>query len=238
MDGNESRTDGSGTDLSRRNVLKKAGGTGVGLAVGVGAFAGSASAHEVSTIAFCGCSQVTVYGQLLLGSDAAADATGEGGYEAVLYCDGELVRRPLSGTQTRQNYDLDADPEIDDDCQIIAVEGTTYPHSDEHGTFRICNEHCPWNCAARGLHEQSSDWCDDPADIESGGGQGGVPLEEPIVIQCGGCGRPEPGHPGAGQPHGPHDDHPGKGHGNGRGKGRGGGRGRGRGKGRGRGNGR
>lgn len=163
--------------INRRKVLAATGSA----AVGVAAFSGTASAHEVSTVAFCGCTQVTVYGEEL----------GDTSYQAVLYCDGDIVRRDLTGTETRQNYDMDADETIGrgDDCQIIALEGTTSPHGD----FTICNEHCPANCARKGLED---------ADLECS-------VPDSINVQCSGCGRDEPGHPG-----------------------RGGGRGRGRGKGR------
>lgn len=52
--------------------------------------------------------EVTVYGELLLGSDEPGDATGDGGYRAVLYCDGELVRR-LNAQHDDINYPLSID---------------------------------------------------------------------------------------------------------------------------------
>lgn len=173
------------SDLSRRNVLRVVGGAGVGMGVGVGAFTGVASAHEVSKVVFCECVEVTVYGQLLLGDDEPSDATGDAGYRAVLYCDGDLVRRSLKGTQTRQHYSLLDDPEYDhSECELIAVEGTTW-HPDHRGMeFRLCNEHCRWDCAADGLAAQGSDWCDDPSDIPSGGGEGGVDPDRDIVVEC------------------------------------------------------
>lgn len=179
--------------INRREVLAATGSA----AVGVAAFSGTASAHEVSTVAFCGCTQVTVYG-IELGADSSD-------YVAILYCDGDIVERDLTGTDRRVNYDMDADESIgpNDDCQIVAVKGTTYPHGD----FIICNEHCPANCAAKGLAEADLD-CDDPDDVTSGGSRDGLP-EQTITVQCSGCGRDEPGHPGR-----PED--PGRGRGRGR----------------------
>jgi hypothetical protein len=167
-------------------VLRTAGGTGIGIGVGIGIFAGTAAAHEVAEIVFCECLEVTVKGALLLGSDEPDDATGDGGYRAVLYCDGGLVRRPLEGTQDRQHYRLLEDDEYDhEDCQIIAVEGETW-HPEHSGmAFRICNEHCEeWDCADEGIAAQEVNWCDDPSDIPSGGGAGGVNPEEDIVVTC------------------------------------------------------
>lgn len=152
--------------ITRRRVLATSGTAAAGLT----AFTGTASAHVVDTVAFCGCTQVTVYGEEL----------GDTSYQAVLYCDGDIVRRDLTGTETRQNYDMDADETIGpgDDCQIIALEGTTSPH----GSFTICNNHCPANCARKGL---------DDADLECS-------VPDGITVQCSGCGRDEPGHPGGG----------------------------------------
>lgn len=184
--GRHTDTDGSdGLASSRRSLLRILGGTGVGLGVGVGAFAGVASAHEVDTIAFCGCTQVTVYGKFLTGNPPEEEDIS---YQAVLYCDGDVVRRDLTGDSERQNYDLDDDESLDsEDCQIIAIEGTNW---DGSGTveFTICNTHCPANCASKGLEETDLD-CDDPSDLTS-------PTYGSITIQCGGCGRDEPGNPG------------------------------------------
>lgn len=203
----ENNTDEAGegalSEISRRRVLA----TTSGAVVGTAAIAGTTSAHEVDTIAFCGCSQVTVYGIELLseGTD----------YEAVVYCDGSTQRRPLTGTETRQNYDVHADEEVDGDCQIIAVTGTTYPE----GTFTICNEHCPSNCAARGLEDAGLE-CDDPDEIETN-------EFDSVTVQCSGCGRDEPGNPGQGggngnQGQGGGNGNQGKGGGNGnQGRGRG-----------------
>lgn len=185
-------------EITRRTVLT-ASGTAV---VGLTAFTGSAAAHEVSTIAFCGCTQVSVYGEWLLGREG--DETGL--YHAVLYCDGEIVRRKLTGSQTRQNYDMDADDTIgsNDDCQIIALEGETYDVKNGTRTFTICNDHCPSNCATKGLNDQQAldaanvDSCDEPDSIWSGGSFDGVDRQV-ITIQCSGCGRDDPGHPGQGR---------------------------------------
>lgn len=189
------------TTISRRRVLAASGSAAVGLTV----FTGSAAAHEVSTIAFCGCTQVTVYGAFLLGRDRDEP----GLYEAVLYCDGEIIRRTLTGSQTRQNYDMDADGSLrGEDCQIIALEGQTF----DAGTgdtieFTICNDHCRANCASKGLDDQEAldaadvGPCDDPDDILSGGSQDGIERQT-ITIQCSGCGREEPGHPGRGRDNG------------------------------------
>lgn len=203
------------SDVTRRTVIAASSTAAVGLT----AFTGTAAAHEVSTVAFCGCTQVTVYGALLLGRDG----TESGLYSAVLYCDGDVVRRELTGTQTRQNYDMDADDSIgsDDDCQIIALEGQTYD-AEENETIRftICNTHCPSNCAAKGLADQAAldaadvGSCDDPDSILSGGSSDGIE-RQPITVQCSGCGRDEPGSPG-------------KGHGKGGGKGKDRGKSRGR----------
>lgn len=173
-------------------------------AAGLTLFSGSAAAHEVSTITFCGCTQVTVYGGFLLGR--GGDESGL--YKAVLYCDGEIIRRTLTGTQTRQNYDMDADDSIgpSDDCQIIALEGQTYDtKTNESITFTICNTHCPSNCATKGLNDQAAldaagvDTCDDPSSIVSGGSSdGGIPRQT-LTIQCSGCGRDGPDHPGGGR---------------------------------------
>lgn len=183
--------------ISRRSVLAASGSAAVGLTV----FTGAAAAHEVGTIAFCGCSQVTVYGAFLLGRQGDEPEL----YSAVLYCDGEIVRRPLTGTQTRQNYDIDEDTSFEgEDCQIIALEGQTYDGGENQmREFTICNEHCPANCANKGLNDQQAldnasppvDSCDNPDDIFSGGSQGGI-QRQTITIQCSGCGREEPGNPG------------------------------------------
>ncbi|GAA0516921.1 right-handed parallel beta-helix repeat-containing protein [Halorubrum aquaticum] len=161
------------------------GGTGVGLGAGVGAFAGVASAHEVARIGFRGCTEVTVYGALLLGSGEPSDARGGGSYEAVLYRDGELVRRPLDGTQRRQHYSLRTDSEYDsEEWRVIAVEGDTWHPAHQGMTFRICNEHCGSDCAAEGIADRSDDWCDALSEIPSGGGQGGVDEDTEIAVEC------------------------------------------------------
>lgn len=185
-------------EITRRTVLTASGTAAVGLT----AFTGSAAAHEVSTIAFCGCTQVSVYGAWLLGRDG----TESGLYSAVLYCDGEIDRRELTGSQTKQNYDMDADDTIgpNDDCQIIALEGQTYDVKGGTSSFTICNNHCPSNCATKGLNDQQAldaanvDPCDDPESIWSGGTSDGIGRQA-ITIQCSGCGREEAGHPGQGQ---------------------------------------
>lgn len=184
--------------ITRRKVLAASGSAAVGLPL----FTSMAAAHEVSTIVFCACTQVTVYGEFLLGRDGDEP----GLYEAVLYCDGETIRRELTGPQTRQNYDMGADDTLgpDDDCRIIALEGATFARSQGTRTFTVCNEHCPTNCAAKGLADR--DWldaagvgpCNDPSDVDSGGSKNGIPLQV-ISIQCSGCGRDEPGQPARGR---------------------------------------
>jgi hypothetical protein len=185
--------------ISRRSVLAASGSAAVGLTV----FTGSAAAHEVSTIAFCGCTQVTVYGAFLLGRDDDENVS----YQAVMYCDGEIIRRTLTGSQTRLNYDMDADESLEgQDCQIIALEGQTFDAEEGTTTFTICNEHCPANCASKGLDDQQAldnanppiETCDDPDSISSGGSDGGIERQT-ITIHCSGCGREEPGHPGRGK---------------------------------------
>lgn len=171
-----------GIGLSRRSMMRVVGGTSVGLGLGIGAFAGTVSANEVVSVIFCDCTRVTVTGALLLGNNNPPDATGDGGYDAVLYCDGTIVRRNLTGTQTEQSYDTTTDPTVGSDCQIIAVEGETYARGSGHTSFRFCNP-CS-DCADAGLVAQPSDWCDDPADIPSGGGAGGVDLGTDIQIVC------------------------------------------------------
>lgn len=186
------------SEITRRTVLAASSTAAAGLTV----FTGSAAAHEVSTVAFCGCTQVTVYGAWLLGRDGTED----GLYSAVLYCDGEIVRRELTGSQTRQNYDMDADDSIAsaDDCQIIALEGQTYDAAtNETIPFTICNDHCPSNCATKGLDDQRAldaagvESCDDPDSISSGGSSDGIDRQT-LTIQCSGCGRDDPGQPGQG----------------------------------------
>lgn len=194
------------TPITRRRLLAASGTSVLGLA----AFTGSATAHEVSTIAFCGCSQVTVWGAWLNGREG--DETGQ--YVAVLYCEGTIHRRPLSGTQTRQRYSVEDDG---DDCQIIALEGRTYDgETGEVIGFTICNEHCPANCAAKGLADEATleehavGPCDDPSDIGSGGSRDGI-SHQTVTVQCNGCGRSSPSTPGRGK------DRPGR---RGRGRGR------------------
>lgn len=171
------QNDGVSADVDRRRVLKAAGAS----MTAVAAFSGTASAHDVETVAFCGCSQVTVYGVLLC--DGAPDPC-DGGYEAVVYCDGEVLRRPLFGTNDRQNYDVHEDEAVGDDCQLIAVEGTTWT-GDQTQEFTICNEHCPARCAERGLADTGLS-CDDPDSV-------GSKRFGTLSVQCSGCGREEPG---------------------------------------------
>lgn len=136
-----------GDGLSRRTVLRRVGLTGVGLAIGAGAVPGVVSAHRVETIAFCGCSQVVVYGEDL----------DDGQYTAVLYCgdppDGDTECAPLTGTDGRVNHEVD-----DGECKIIGVIGTTNPQGDEPGqTFSVCNQYGPQRCAEKALETVASD---------------------------------------------------------------------------------
>lgn len=178
-----------GIGLTRRSMMRVVGGTSVGLGLGIGAFAGTVSATEVARIVFCDCTRVTVTGGMLLGYNEVGQ--GDAGFDAVLYCGGDIVRRDLSGTESEQSYDVTTDPTVDSDCQIIAVEGKTYASSvGGHTQFRFCNP-CS-DCASEGLDAQPSDWCDDPADIPSGGGAGGVDLGTDIQVVCEtGCAPPE-----------------------------------------------
>lgn len=172
-----------GIGLSRRSMMRVVGGTSIGLGLGVGAFAGTVSATEVAGVTFCDCTRVTVRGGMLLGFDV--EGSGDAGFDAVLYCGGDIVRRDLSGTESEQSYDVTTDPTVDSDCQIIAVEGATYSSTDGHTPFRFCNT-CA-DCASAGLSAQPSDWCDDPADIPTGGGAGGVDLGTIQIVCETGC---------------------------------------------------
>jgi hypothetical protein len=142
-DQSESEQTGTGSGLSRRSVLRRAGAAGVGLAVGAAAVPGTASANTVETIAFCGCSQVVVYGEDL--DDAQ--------YTAVLYCgdppDGDIECASLTGTAERVNYEIE-----DQDCKIIGVVGKTNPPDDDATVGRplsVCNQYGPQQCSRKAL---------------------------------------------------------------------------------------
>jgi len=163
--------------VSRRRVLRTVGGTGVGVAVGAGALAGVASANEVAEVEFCGYRRVVVRGAMLLGSDCTDE---ESGYTAVLSCGGSVRREPLTGTCEVQSYDLADDGLDPGSCAIIAVEGETYSRSDSLYAFRICNEHCGYECAEPGLSAAGFS-CDDPDSLRSGGGSQEDSFEETTI---------------------------------------------------------
>ena len=208
------------TGLSRRTVLRRAGGLGA-LAAGSAVLPGTASANEVSTVAFCGCSQVVVYGE---GFDT------DGTYIAVLYCgdlpDGELKCAELTGGDTRRNYEIE-----DEDCKIVGLIGTTFrkesgPSRDE--IFTICNDQGPQRCAERVLEELQNDQdvvettctistkcaekkknCD-PGEVLKTFSNVELdcksnPAESNITVRSGGCGPEDSGPPG-GDPGPPNRD--------------------------------
>lgn len=148
-DQSESEQTGTGSGLSRRSVLRRAGAAGVGLAVGAAAVPGTASANTVETIAFCGCSQVVVYGEDL--DDAQ--------YTAVLYCgdppDGDIECASLTGTAERVNYEIE-----DQDCKIIGVVGRTNPQGPDgepEQSVSVCNQYGPQQCSVKALADVEPD---------------------------------------------------------------------------------
>jgi hypothetical protein len=173
MEGSDDRSETENrVDITRRKVLVA---TGAATA-GVGAFAGTASAWDVTEIAFCGCSQVVVYGDGLHDRD----------YHAILYCgepgSGSLSCAKMTGSDTVVNYEIE-----DTDCKVIGATGST----SNGGGFLVCNEYGPQNCADKALMDARGETftcdgeevefeCDDPDEFG-------------IAVRSGGCGPNAPG---------------------------------------------
>lgn len=204
------------TGLSRRTVLRRAGGLGA-LAAGAAVLSGPASANKVTTVAFCGCSQVVVYGETFVP---------DGTYKAVLYCgdppggDVSCVELAPTDGDTRRSYEVG-----DQDCKIIGLIGTTFRDGNftPDEVFTVCNTYGPQQCAQRVLEHYGGaveTGCDISIRYGEGTGQAGeirrtfdnvtlrcpfynVTAGEPedpgdfgITVRSGGCGPEDAGPPG------------------------------------------
>lgn len=167
MRSSDDRTAEANRDVTRRKVLVA---TGAATA-GIGTFAGTASAWDVTDIAFCGCSQVVVYGDGLRDRD----------YHAILYCgepgSGSLSCAELTGSNSMVNYEIE-----DEDCKIIGVTGST----SDGGEFLVCNTVGPQNCADKALKDARGEtFTCDGEEIEF---ECDEPSEFGISVRSGGCG--------------------------------------------------